>query len=56
MSCLFYSILFMILFYSSHTPLVGGLAISLRVRGTSLCFVSCHLAAHEGEKYRRKVI
>ncbi len=33
----------------------GGLAIALRVKGTSLCFVSCHLAAHEGEKYLRKV-
>lgn len=32
----------------------GGLAVSLRVGSTSLCFVSCHLAAHEGEKYLKR--
>lgn len=39
----------------TNHPHAGGLAVSLRVRGTSLCFVSCHLAAHEGEKYLRQV-
>jgi hypothetical protein len=32
----------------------GGLAIGFKVAGTSLAFVSCHLAAHEGEKYRKR--
>jgi hypothetical protein len=29
----------------------GGLVVKLVLYGTSLCFVSCHLAAHEAEKY-----
>ena len=28
----------------------GGLVVKLQVDGTTLCFVSSHLAAHEGEK------
>ncbi|CAM9225813.1 unnamed protein product [Chrysoparadoxa australica] len=33
----------------------GGLAARIKIRGTTLCFVSCHLQAHEGEgnKHRR---
>jgi hypothetical protein len=29
----------------------GGLVVKLSLYGTSLCFVSCHLAAHEAEKF-----
>lgn len=29
----------------------GGLIIKLRAYGTSMCFVSCHLAAHQKEKF-----
>jgi endonuclease/exonuclease/phosphatase family metal-dependent hydrolase len=29
----------------------GGLAVKMELYSTSLCFVSCHLAAHEAEKY-----
>lgn len=34
--------------------LSGGLVVSLKVGSTSLAFVSCHLAAHEGEKYLKR--
>jgi len=34
-------------------PNKGGLAVSLRIRATTLVFVACHLAAHEGRKYER---
>eukprot|EP00124_Ichthyophonus_hoferi_P002831 Ihof_evm2s213 gene=Ihof_evmTU2s213 len=30
----------------------GGVSIGLKVATTSFCFVSAHLAAHEGERYR----
>ncbi|CAN0150235.1 unnamed protein product, partial [Scytosiphon promiscuus] len=29
----------------------GGLVCKLRLRGTTLCFVSCHLQAHEGQNH-----
>lgn len=29
----------------------GGLACKIRIRGTTLCFVSCHLQAHEGAEH-----
>ena len=29
----------------------GGLVVKLSLYGTSLCFISCHLAAHEAEKF-----
>eukprot|EP00040_Diaphanoeca_grandis_P035742 m.225474 g.225474 ORF g.225474 m.225474 type:complete len:1105 (+) comp33461_c1_seq2:999-4313(+) len=29
----------------------GGLCIKFELYGTALCFVSCHLAAHEGQKF-----
>lgn len=32
----------------------GGLFASFKVGNTSLCFVSCHLAAHEAEKFQRR--
>ena len=32
----------------------GGLVVKFKVNGTSLCFISCHLAAHEGEKKATK--
>jgi hypothetical protein len=32
----------------------GGVLIKFDVLGTSLCFISCHLAAHEEEKYLQR--
>ena len=32
----------------------GGIAIRFRCHDTSLCFISTHLAAHEGQKYREQ--
>ena len=32
----------------------GGLVVKLRVHGATLCFISSHLAAHEGEKKAAK--
>ena len=32
----------------------GGLVVKFKVNNTSLCFISCHLAAHEGEKKATK--
>jgi hypothetical protein len=32
----------------------GGLLIKLSVYDTSICFVACHLAAHEAEKFQKR--
>ena len=32
----------------------GGLVVRFKCRNTTFAFISCHLAAHEGEKYRNQ--
>jgi len=32
----------------------GGLVVRFKCRGTTFAFISCHLAAHEGEKFRNQ--
>jgi hypothetical protein len=32
----------------------GGLVCKIKVRGTTLCFISCHLQAHEGADHRAR--
>ncbi|KNC70539.1 hypothetical protein SARC_16928, partial [Sphaeroforma arctica JP610] len=32
----------------------GGTAVKLTIGDTTICFVSAHLAAHEGEKFRER--